>query len=183
MDNTSWQGPPADVLGQLVPIQQIVARTERALIALHYATAFPQGCLLTLRLVAQRGPLDQAAWESALGSHFGREPQLTPADGGLKLGVRFPDGSRVTTVEHAFAGWAPPSDEPRPPMLVSTDGHASSSDRRYDSEQQLWLWPLPPSGPFELVVEWRTMGLELTSVTVDGGAVVRAAEQALPFSV
>lgn len=172
-----------DVLGHAVPIQQFVARTDHTVVALQYVIAFPEGCILTLRLAVRRGSLDDSAWEGVLGRHLGGDPDLTATEGGLKFGVRFPDGSRATTVEHAFRGWAHPSDRPERPMLVEAGSDSSSNDQYYDSHQRLWLWPLPPSGPFEFVVEWQSMGLDLTSTTLDGSAVVRAADHALPFWV
>jgi hypothetical protein len=183
MEATSWQGPPRNVLGYAVPIQQFVARTDRTVVALHYVLAFPEGCVLTLRLAVQRASLDDSAWEQVLGRHLGHDPDLTASEVGLKFGVRFPDGSRATTVEHAFRGWTHPTDRPERPMLVEAGSDSSSNDQYYDSHQRLWLWPLPPSDPFEFVVEWQTVGLDPTSTTLDGTAIVRAADHARPFSV
>jgi len=66
-------------------------------------------------------------------------------------------------------------------MLVEAGGEASSNDQNYDSQQRLWLWPLP--APFEFVIEWQDLGLALTASTLDGSAVVGAAAHALPFAV
>lgn len=181
MESPSWLGPPRDVLGHVVPVQQLVARTEHTVIALHHVVAFPQGCVLALRLALRRGSLDDSAWESVVGNHPEYVPDSTATEEGLKFGVRFPDGSKATTVEHAFRGWAPPSDKPERPMLVEAGSDSSSNDQYYDSHQRLWLWPLPPPDPFEFVVEWQSMGLALTSTTLDGEAVVRAADRAMPF--
>jgi hypothetical protein len=183
MDTASWQGPPTDVLGQAVPIQQFVVRTRDLVVALQHVVAFPEGCVLTLHLAVRRGPLDDSAWEGLLESHSGADPGRTATGEGLKVGVRFPDGSTATTVEHPFPGWAHPADRPEPPMLIEAGGGSSSNDQYYDSQQRLWLWPLPPPVPFELVVEWRHMGVDRTSSTLDGGAIVRAARFALPFWV
>jgi hypothetical protein len=45
----------------------------------------------------------------------------------------------------------------------------------------LRLWPLPPTSPFELVVEWRNVGIDTTSIPVDGSALAHAADQAQPY--
>lgn len=177
----AWQRPPTDILGQVVPIQQFVARTDHMVVALQHVIAFPDGCLLTLHVAARRGSLDELAWERLVGSHLGGYPEVERIEGDLKLGVRFPDGSRATTVEHPFRGWAHPTDRPDPPMLIEASGGSASSDQSYDSDRQLWLWPLPPPGPFEFVIEWQHMGIDMTSVTLDGRAIVRAAEQARPY--
>jgi hypothetical protein len=39
----------------------------------------------------------------------------------------------------------------------------------------VWLWPLPPAGPFEFAVEWPFGGIDLTFAEFDGAAVVAAA--------
>ena len=181
MDTSSWQAPPTEVLGQAVPIQALVARTGRVVVALHYAVAFPQGCVLSLRLAVRRGSLDEAAWERAFAGHFGRDPDPTPGDGGLRLGVRFADGSTATTVDQPFPGWARPADRPAGPMLVEAGSESSSNREYYDSQLRLWLWPLPPPAPFEFLAEWQSMGLDLASATLDGSALVRAAGDALPL--
>lgn len=181
MSATAWQGPPRDILGHAVPVQQFVARTDHTVIALQHVIAFPEGCNITLHTAVRRGSLDEAAWNRLVESDYGGYPTATRAEGNLKFGVRFPDGSRATTVDHPFHGWTPPTDRPEPPMLIEAGGGSSSSDQSYDSDRQLWLWPLPPPGPFEFVMEWQSMGIDITSVTLDGSAIVRAAEQALPY--
>jgi hypothetical protein len=181
MNAAAWQGPPVDVLGCPVPIQRFVARTDRVVVALQQVTAFPEGCSLALHLAVRRGSLDEAAWEGLLARHAGADFHLGPADDDLKLGVRYPDGSRATTVGHAFGGWAGPTDQPAPPMLVEAGSESSSNDRSYESGRRLWLWPLPPPGPFELVVAWQAMGIAATSATLDGTAIALAGERALPY--
>ncbi|GAA4258414.1 hypothetical protein [Dactylosporangium darangshiense] len=181
MNAAAWQGPPSGILGSPVPIQQFVARTAHAVVALQHVIAFREGCTLNLHLAARRGTLEESAWERLLGSLTGQHPYVTPADAALKFGVRFPDGSKATTIANAFRGWAHPTDRPDPPMLVETGSGSSSSDRSYEGDQQLWLWPLPPPEPFEFVIEWQSMGIDTTAITLDGSAIARAAEQALPY--
>jgi len=190
MNTVAWHGPPSDVLGHPAPIQQFVTRTDHAVVALQQVIAFPEGCSLTLRIAVRRNSprdsLAESVWERLHGSHTGRhfdaEPtDAEPTDADLKFGVRFPDGSRATTVDHAFRGWAHPTDRPEPPMLIEAGGQSSSGDWRYDSDQLLWLWPLPAPGPFEFVIEWQKMGIDITATTLDGTAIARAAEQAVPY--
>jgi hypothetical protein len=150
-------------------------------VALEHVVAFPEGCTLTLHLAIRRAALDDSAWEGVVGSHYGAEPGPTANEGGLKFGVRFPDGSKATTVEHPFRGWAHPTDKPEPPMLVEAGSESSSNEQTFRGHQRLWLWPLPPPVVFELVVEWRNIGIDQTSATIDGSAVVRAAQHAAPF--
>ena len=82
MSNAAWEGPPRGVLGHPAVIRQFVARTDRAVVALQHALAFPEGCLLTLHVALRRGSLgsrpgsgcERALPEKALTS---RRPTLT----------------------------------------------------------------------------------------------------------
>jgi hypothetical protein len=42
----------------------------------------------------------------------------------------------------------------------------------------IWLWPLPPEGPLNLVTAWPRGGLEETTITVDAAELVSAANNA-----
>jgi hypothetical protein len=181
MSAAAWQGPPGDVPGHPVAIQQLLARTDQAVVALRDVTAFPEGCSLTLHLAVQRGSLDEPAWKRLLGSQVGGDAHAASAEADLKFGVRFPDGSKATVVANAFRGWAHPTGRPEPPMLIEVGSGSASNDRCYQGDRRLWLWPLPPPGPFEFVMEWPSMGIGTIPVTLDGTAIVRAAEQALPY--
>ena len=181
MNATDWKGPPSDILGCAVPIQQFVARTDSAVVALPHAIAFREGCILNLDVAVQRGSLDKSAWDGLIEGSFRRDFERTGIEADLKLGVRFPDGSRATTLDHAFRGWAHPTDRPEPPMLIEAGAQSSGGDLSYQSHKRLWLWPLPPPAPFEFVIEWPSMGIDPSSIQVDGSAIARAAEQALPY--
>ena len=147
------------------------------LVALHHAVAFPEGCVLNLHVAARRGSEDELAWKGLIQGHFRRDPELTGIDADLKFGVRFPDGSRATTYEHAFRDWAHPTDRPEPPMLIEAGGTSSGGDQSYHSHRRLWLWPLPPAESFEFVIEWHSMGIDQTSIQLNGSAIVRAANR------
>jgi hypothetical protein len=168
------------VLGHPVAIKQFVATGDGAVVALQHVVAFPAGCILTLELAVRRGSLEEPAWERLLAGLTGEHP-VTSTDADLKFGVRFPDGSKATTIDHAFRGWTRPTDRPEPPMLIEAGGGSSSTDRFCHSDRQLWLWPLPPPGAFEFVVEWQDMGIATAAATLDWSAIARAAEQALPY--
>lgn len=46
-------------------------------------------------------------------------------------------------------------------------------------EYLLWLWPLPPPAPIELVVAWPDLDLPEAGCTLDGAAIVAAAADAV----
>jgi hypothetical protein len=182
VNTAAWQGPPSDILGYPAPIQQFVVRTNHVVVALQQVIAFREGCSFHLHVAVRRDSMDEAAWKDLCESHamgWGLHPKPTDAD--LKLGVRFPDGSKATTVDNAFRGWRHPAHRPEAPALNEVTNTANSSDQFYRSDRQFWLWPLPQPGPFEFVIEWRKMGVDITSTTVDGSAIVEAAERALRY--
>jgi hypothetical protein len=181
MTRASWQGPPRDILGGAVLLQRLFAQTERAVVALRHVVAYPDGCSLSLRLAVRRGALEPAVWERLTGRLSGQEPAGRPADDDLKFGVRFPDGTRATSVDNAFSGWGRSTDRPEPPMLVETGADYAGTDSYLESDRELWLWPLPPPEPFEFVVEWRALGIGTTAGTLDGAAIAGAAELARPY--
>jgi hypothetical protein len=181
MSSAAWEGPPRGVLGHPAVIRQFVARTDRAVVALQHALAFPEGCLLTLHVALRRGSLGEPAWERLRASLTGEGPYVPPADADLKFGVRFPGGPAATTTDSAFRGLRDPSDRPEPPVLIEAGGGSASDDWFCRSDRQLWLWPLPPPGPFEFVIQWPGAGIDATAATLDGSAIARAARHALPY--
>ncbi|MCP2342699.1 hypothetical protein [Actinomadura rupiterrae] len=181
MNAAAWQGPPRNVLGHPARIQQFVARSDHAIVALQHAIAFPEGCRLGLQVAVRRGVMDSASWSRLVDDYKLADPNFVPDDADLKFGVHFPDGTRATAVGNAFRGWAHPTDRPQAPMLVETGSTSSSSDQIYESERQLWLWPLPPPVQFEFVIEWRRLGIDTTLAPLNGTAIVQAAAQAQPY--
>jgi hypothetical protein len=72
----------------------------------------------------------------------------------LRLGVRYADGSKATTIEQRRRG-ARASNEPPPgPLLSWSPGSSGTHGRELGfSGFGLWLWPLPPAESFEFAVE------------------------------
>lgn len=98
----------------------------------------------------------------------------------LRLGVRYADGRKATTIESRVLRRRQPSDEPPAGPLLSL-WPASSGMRGHEemgfSRFGLWLWPLPPAEAFELAVEWPFGGIELTIAELDGAAIVTASSR------
>lgn len=80
----------------------------------------------------------------------------------LRLGVRYSDGAKATTVERHGLARPPLADPPVGPVL---------------SWIPAGLWPLPPADTIEFAVEWPFGGISLTIVELDGAAIVSAAER------
>lgn len=48
-------------------------------------------------------------------------------------------------------------------------GGGGGDERRHSGSSRLWLWPLPPPGPIDLVAEWRQRGIAESRIALDGG--------------
>jgi hypothetical protein len=185
----SWAGPPDRVLGGTVPIERTLFRSEALVIVFTSAVAFPEGAKLHIRMAARRveGVNADTWWDRRellyggphhLGARLGRSLD----DEILRFGVRFPDGSKATTVggRPHHGEWPPP--RPEGPLLqYNGGGGGSGSDHFVSSSRSLWLWPLPTPEPFEFVVEWPAFGVPLTFVEIDGAPIVAAADRAQPY--
>lgn len=90
----------------------------------------------------------------------------------LRLGVEFPDGSKATTLEDPRMR---PGKEPDGPLFFVCKGGGSPGMWNWN----LWMWPLPPAGPLNIVAVWPVHGIDLTRIEVDGSQLVEAAGRAL----
>jgi hypothetical protein len=116
-----------------------------------------------------------------VGKPIQRGPHPKPADAELVFGVNFPDGSKATTADNAVDGWQHPIHRPESPVFIESGNGYENSNHLYQSDRRLWLWPLPPPVAFNLFVEWEKMGVAKTVTTVDGNAIVHAAQRAQPY--
>ncbi len=184
----AWWGAPENELGGPVPLRLVLARTDRVVIAVLGAVAFSAGIEFTLAVrrrlaaTATAEDIDQFYEGDPFHPPFGhprmrmrRLPEL-PEDV-LRFGVQFSTGQKATTT-----GGMRPWDfreedeeerEPEGPILMEQGG--SGGGGHYD--QDFWLWPLPPAGPFTFVVEWPSEQIELTRQEVDAALFLDASTQ------
>ena len=179
-----WFQPPADVLAGLVPDRRVIATAPGVTVLLSHIDAYATGCHVRLQVVALRsGTADEDAWwelEGVLFGHRGRHRRRSGAlpDDVPRFGVQFADGTKATTT--AFPR-APHDDEPEGPVLVPHGGGGGGGGGQIVLDHHLWLWPLPPPEPFDLVVAWPAVGIELTRIEVDGAAIHAAAADVVPL--
>lgn len=149
-------------------MQQAVGRSAQAIIVLVEIRAYAESCLLELDIAAKATGI------------FDRE--LSDIDraalAALSIGVEFADGRSARLGDHILV----PTTQPEPPTLISTEGagfHVGTGTLRM--RDKLWLWPLPPAEPFQLLAEWPGFGIPRSPLTIDGSAIQTAAESALPY--
>jgi hypothetical protein len=173
-----WEGPSPLEAGVLLPAGQAVARSARAVVFLPAIRVFSAGCMLELELVCRQsgGPEDDS-WDLHLSvqrSFRGyRGPRLP--DTLLRLGVRYPDGGKATTLDgrRDLRRDDPPAG-PRLSWWPASSGTRGGGELGL-SRFGLWLWPLPPAASFEFAVEWPSAGIPLTIAELDGAAIAAAA--------
>jgi hypothetical protein len=171
----AWFGPPDDELGICIPASLVVGRSENGVIALQSIIVFSTGALLGLVAVA-RGLSDSKANALFHDQHNPGSDEGIP-DGFIRLGLEYPDGTRVSNLADRRRIWQT-DHEPDSPVLVQRGGGSSNSGGgRVSMNATHWLWPLPPAAPLELFVEWPALGVALSNATLNGDAIAKAAAQ------
>lgn len=178
-----WSNPPRLVFPGVLPVTEVVASSEKGVIAFIEIRAFESGCVFDIDacVVAPTDPADRLRMATISG-HMSRSMEQLP-DELLRVGVEFADGTKATTVERAALWYLRDQEtEPEGPVLRSMGSRGGHSDPGWVAmNEPLWLWPLPPRERFDLVVEWPVAGIELTRFGLDGDAIVEAATRARPF--
>ncbi|WP_205698583.1 hypothetical protein [Conexibacter sp. SYSU D00693] len=159
-----WAGAARGVLGSVVPLDLVLARTSRVAVVVSHLRVFPNGC--TIPVEVQTAPGVELPDEGPFWGRRDLEPEV------LRFGVELADGSRATTVDRSRM-WD--DDPPTGPVLSPGGGDGGGGTWRL----RLWLWPLPPPGRFELVCAWPSEGIALTRAAVDTQLVHAAAQRAV----
>lgn len=187
----AWFDAPDDELPAVVPLEHFVHCTGRVLVAAYHAEVYRQGCSVHVQVIVGRSGESEQRWRElgavVLGGverRFAVEEGRIPDDL-VRFGVQYADGTKATTLDAvpdaSHASEDVGVEPPRPPVIKRQPKGGRGAEDRLDHEQRLWLWPLPPAEPFDLVVEWPAAGVPLTRVTVDGAALQQAAERVRPL--
>jgi len=148
--------PPENEVPVVLPVGRLVARTADAAVAVTRLAVYSTGVLLDLVVRARPDTLRMTDLHSMM---------WRPGDGppGLLLGLEFADGTRVDNNRRQGS------------MDGVTFALQGGSGNEHSVDQGWWLHPLPPAGPIRLVVRCAALGIDETSVELDGDAVRRAA--------
>ncbi|MFC4900477.1 hypothetical protein ACFQVD_39520 [Streptosporangium amethystogenes subsp. fukuiense] len=173
-----WSAPSSLEIGAVLAVERVVARSANVVVLLPTIRVFSTGCMLNVEVVSRQGDLSGEDWwyvqlaGAPIAQAFGRGRR---PDSLLRLGVRFADGTKATALEWARPPKSTPGDPPVGPQLSwSPMGSGMRGGEFGFSGFGLWLWPLPPAENFEFAVEWPLGGIELTTVELDGAAIVSA---------
>jgi hypothetical protein len=158
---------------------------EHAAIVISHLAVFPDGWSIALRSV-QRAPrtMDDevevfesfesgvtvatnmsiafpSPWRIALGRPFIR--RMT---GGVRFGIEFSDGARVTDIEPLHP-MPPEFDTPDYQPMWGLELGGSHGDS-HSMRTEVWVWPVPPAGDASLVVAWPEQDIAEQRCAIDG---------------
>ncbi|UKA48965.1 hypothetical protein LFT48_16190 [Arthrobacter sp. FW305-123] len=105
----------------------------------------------------------------------------TSADVQLLFGVQLPDHTSARTGIFGWGALMNHQHQPKAPALTFRGGGGSGNDDEVSASGNLWLWPLPPDGEIRLLAQWKGLGIEECSITIDGRNFSAAAARAQNF--
>jgi hypothetical protein len=165
----------------VVSINQVLAESANAVVALTEIRAFDVGCVLEIS-AALAAPGTRSERGKLFGEIFGhrRKPGKDSPPTMLRFAVEYPDGRTASLANRQLALAEGP--QPEPPLLISYGGLGHDDGSAWmDFTEPLWLWTLPPAQTFHLVVEWPIAGISETRVPLDGAAIAEAARESRPL--
>ena len=165
----SEDGPDEDVLRRMsapeneIPValaqNLLLARTDEAAVALVGLQVYTTGVSFTLVVRAR------PSWQQRTGRSLNDLVwEHRPGSGRLMMGLELSDGRRVSSLRLPGG----------PDDVVFASGGGSGGEASV--EQSWWLSPLPPEGRLRFVVRCDGLGIDESSVVLDGTAIRRAAE-------
>jgi hypothetical protein len=162
-----WDPPEADFPGAVSFRTLVLARTERAAVAITGLSAYPAGFEIFVtgrfRPGADAGPGDRGPGDRGPGGPLRS----------FRFGLQLADGTRVIGQRR---GRGPDGDtEPDGPILRMFLGGGSPRS----SLSRWWAWPLPPAGPLEFVCEWPALGIPESRAGLDAQLILDAAGQSI----
>jgi hypothetical protein len=156
-----WWKPSDEELAATFPIGETIALTERVALILTIARVYSNGVELVVERRIRRGSTGRREWlemQSRMHDHYGRfDPER------LRYGVVLGDGQKlILDLPPGLYGVTPEKHS-----LTLTRGNGGGSEDFYTFEDGMWLWPLPPEGPLEVVAQWPAFGVPESHVVLD----------------
>lgn len=176
-EQPAWTGPPRDELGERLPVSAVVARGERAVVALRSLTAYSTGVEVEVLGVA-RG-LRTAEANRVMHEQHVFDGGEEPPPSFLRLGVTFADGRRASNLGGHRALFVREEAPDEPVFVPAGGGGGMSSGGEISLDRAYWLWPLPPGDDLVLACEWPAFDIPLSEHRLDAGAIRVAAERSV----
>lgn len=166
-----WWQAAEDELPVLLPVSETLAVNEHLALGLFGVAVYSDGVEFRLEGRLRRNGMPVREWNEACADFVGHNPLGGPAhpSGRLRYGLVLGDGEKVLAESFPFGGDGASADQ-KAHSLSRNSGGGSGGSHTYSSTDRLWLWPLPPEGPIEFVMQWPALGVEERSVVLDGSA-------------
>ncbi|MEH0108497.1 hypothetical protein V6N00_02050 [Tersicoccus sp. MR15.9] len=172
----AWWGPPDDEIPMTWASPAMLGVTDHVAVALIGAEVFSDGVILRIERRLRRLTMPRQTWSRHREVFLGHDAEDAP--GRLRYGLVLDDGRNVFDSGPA-AGSADPFLTPSSSVLTRQGGGGSGDDRSFSTTDRLWLWPLPPAGPLDLVFQWPDLGLDESHTALDGSAIVALSSRAV----
>ncbi|WP_433585267.1 hypothetical protein [Microbacterium hydrocarbonoxydans] len=181
-ESPPWWGAPDDELPALLPESRLLATTAHAALAVAGIAVYSTGVEFRMHGRLRRLGLSAREWGELCAVFTGHGPVDSREDfrDRLRYGLELADGERVFA-DPLFSRHIDPSAPPEGHVLSRRGGGGGGGPKTFTSADELWLWPLPPAGPIDLVLRWPAMGIRERRVTFDGSQIPELAEQARPI--
>lgn len=173
---------PDDVLGAVVPVNFVLARTDEVAVAVWGITVFGDGFEFTVASLTKGRARHRLRMHHFEVMHEVRAGGDVPAEF-LRFGILCADGTAVTNLRPGFDWGSHTADgDHTPPSTagrVLMPGGGGGSDGYWT--QKYWCWPLPPPGPVKFVCEWPAFGIGETTHEIDSEPIREAASRSAPI--
>ncbi|MFF1572629.1 hypothetical protein ACFVWR_07780 [Leifsonia sp. NPDC058292] len=171
---TPWWKPSDEELPAVLPVGETIASNDTVALILSAARVFSNGVEFVIDRRLRRGGSSVREWRQMqfeMHGHYAESDEER-----LRYGVVLGDGERlILDVSAGMFGDA--SDTHR---LTPTGGGGGGSEDFYRFEDGMWLWPLPPEGPLEVVAQWPAFGVPESRVVIDSASLLALATHARP---
>lgn len=156
----------------MFPIGETIAINDTVAIILTIARIYSNGVEFVIDRRIRRGSASRQEWremQSEIHNHFVRyDPDR------VRYGVVLGDGQQL------IADLAPGmyGVTPQKHSLNPSGGSGGGSEDLYRFDDGMWLWPLPPEGPLEVIVQWPAFDVSESHVVLDSAPLLALAPQA-----
>jgi hypothetical protein len=175
-----WQNAPTDEIPLIHPVAGTIAVTPHVAIALMGVFVYSDGVEFRLERRLRRAGLALFDWQELSAGFMEHWHGVSRRHGRLRYGVQLSNGERLTE-GHPFLGGGDASSVPSSPVLNRSGGGGTGDSHAYSFGDELWLWPVPPGGPLELVLEWPALGISEARIRIDATPFAELATRATPL--
>jgi hypothetical protein len=152
----AWLAAPDEyIVPAILPWSRPLGRSERTVVALRSINVWPEAITLQISVYA----LDNLIKDGRGLVDHSHQPDRNA----LLIGVLFADGSRASSDTISM----PSPTRPDHPVLRADSGSGSSFHFRHN----VFVWPLPPEGPMNVVIQWLDRGITESFTELDGSAI------------